>query len=198
MHRFESGDASVRLPGLNLLSGGSWRDAQGRGRILRARPFRNLPTYDFGWCDAPGTDSPQFSTSPSALARVSTIKHPVLLPLKSGQGFVFLLLAQTVLVSVAGRSAVCARTLSLSFRSRHYRRGICLPTAAKQQIPRATIPRFGMTIVWGAFNCTTTPLLCSSFFGSRVGFDFGWSSALALHRRRHCAAQRMDSRCMHA
>jgi hypothetical protein len=27
-----------------------------------------------------------------------------------------------------------------------YRRGICLPPAAKQQIPRATMPRFGATI----------------------------------------------------
>jgi len=27
-----------------------------------------------------------------------------------------------------------------------------LPPAAKQQIPRATIPRFGMTILWGFFK----------------------------------------------
>jgi hypothetical protein len=30
--------------------------------------------------------------------------------------------------------------------------GVCLPPAAKQQIPRATIPRFGMTILWGFFK----------------------------------------------
>jgi hypothetical protein len=41
------------------------------------------------------------------------------------------------------------KTASLSFRSQLYRRGICLPPAAKQQIPRATIPRFGMTILRG-------------------------------------------------
>jgi hypothetical protein len=51
-----------------------------------------------------------------------------------------------------GRGAVCAKTLSLSFRSQLYRRGICLPPAAKQQIPRATIPRFGMTILWEFFK----------------------------------------------
>jgi hypothetical protein len=34
----------------------------------------------------------------------------------------------------------------LSFRSQVYRRGICLLPAAKQQIPRATLPRFEMTI----------------------------------------------------
>jgi hypothetical protein len=51
-----------------------------------------------------------------------------------------------------GSGAVCAKPISLSFRSRLYRRGICLPLAAKQQIPRATIPRFGMTIVWGFFE----------------------------------------------
>jgi len=33
-----------------------------------------------------------------------------------------------------------------------YRRGICLPPAAKQQIRRATIPRFGMTIPWEFFK----------------------------------------------
>src|SRR5258708_4170735 len=43
----------------------------------------------------------------------------------------------------------------LSFRSQLYRRGICLLPAAKQQIPRATLPRFGMTILGGQ----TTPLL---------------------------------------
>jgi hypothetical protein len=30
--------------------------------------------------------------------------------------------------------------------------GICLPPAAKQQIPRATRPRFGMTIPWEFFE----------------------------------------------
>src|SRR5258708_40372794 len=42
----------------------------------------------------------------------------------------------------------------LSFRSQLYRRGICLLPAATQQIPRATLPRFGMTILGGQ----TTPL----------------------------------------
>ena len=38
---------------------------------------------------------------------------------------------------------------TLSFRSRLYRRGICLLPAAKQQIPRAIKPRCGMTILQG-------------------------------------------------
>jgi len=37
----------------------------------------------------------------------------------------------------------------LSFQSQVYRRGICLLPAEKQQIPRATIPRFGMTTLMG-------------------------------------------------
>jgi hypothetical protein len=44
---------------------------------------------------------------------------------------------------------------ALSFRSQLYRRGICLLPASKQQIPRATMPRFGMTILWGSSNYTT-------------------------------------------
>jgi hypothetical protein len=36
---------------------------------------------------------------------------------------------------------------ALSFRSQFYRRGICFLLAAKQQIPRAITPRFGMTIL---------------------------------------------------
>src|ERR1700682_5252238 len=43
-----------------------------------------------------------------------------------------------------------------SFRSQVYRRGIRLLTAAKQQIPRATMPCFGMRILWGFSNYTTT------------------------------------------
>jgi hypothetical protein len=39
-----------------------------------------------------------------------------------------------------------------------YWRGICLLPAAKQQIPRAKMPRFGMTIVLGFSNYTTTHL----------------------------------------
>jgi hypothetical protein len=53
---------------------------------------------------------------------------------------------------IGGRGGVCAETPSLSFRSQLYRREICLPPAAKQQIPRETIPRFGMTILWGFFK----------------------------------------------
>ena len=34
--------------------------------------------------------------------------------------------------------------------------GICLVPAAKQQIPRATMPRFGITILWGFSNYNTT------------------------------------------
>jgi hypothetical protein len=52
----------------------------------------------------------------------------------------------------SGRGAVCAKSISLSFRSQLYRRGILLPQAAKQQIPRAIIPRFGMTILRGFFK----------------------------------------------
>lgn len=40
----------------------------------------------------------------------------------------------------------------MPFRSRFYRRGICLLPAAKQQIPRAIKLRFGMTILWGMSN----------------------------------------------
>jgi hypothetical protein len=40
----------------------------------------------------------------------------------------------------------------LSFRSQVHRRGICPLPAAKQQIPRATLPRFGMTILLGIFK----------------------------------------------
>jgi hypothetical protein len=39
-----------------------------------------------------------------------------------------------------------------SFRRQLYRRGICFLPAAKQQIPRAAMPRFGMTILWGFFK----------------------------------------------
>jgi hypothetical protein len=46
----------------------------------------------------------------------------------------------------------CAKTTPLSFRSQLDRRGICLQPAAKQQIPRATLPRFGMTILFGFSN----------------------------------------------
>ena len=38
---------------------------------------------------------------------------------------------------------------TLSFRSQVYRRGICLLPAAEQLIPRAKMPRIGMTIPWG-------------------------------------------------
>jgi len=49
------------------------------------------------------------------------------------------------------------QTHALSFRSQVYRREICLLPAAKQQIPRATIPRFGMTSIEGHnSNCGTT------------------------------------------
>src|SRR5713226_3515536 len=57
MHRFKSGDASLRLPGLDLLPGGSQRDAQGRGRIFGVGPFRDIRAYDLGWRDAPGAFS---------------------------------------------------------------------------------------------------------------------------------------------
>jgi hypothetical protein len=41
---------------------------------------------------------------------------------------------------------------ALSFRSQVHRRGICLLPAARQQVPRATIPRLGMTILMGFSN----------------------------------------------
>jgi hypothetical protein len=43
---------------------------------------------------------------------------------------------------------------SSSFRSRFYRRGICLLPAAEQQIPRATSPRCGMIMLWGFVEIT--------------------------------------------
>jgi hypothetical protein len=46
----------------------------------------------------------------------------------------------------------------LLFRSPLYRRGICLLPAAKQQIPRATMPPFGMSILCEFSNYTTTKL----------------------------------------
>jgi hypothetical protein len=52
--------------------------------------------------------------------------------------------------SVAAQFA--QKTTPLSFRSQVYRRGICLLPAAKQQILRATLPRFGMTFLWGIFK----------------------------------------------
>src|SRR5450755_3396678 len=50
------------------------------------------------------------------------------------------------------------QTHPLSFRSRHYRRGICLLPVATQQIPRANRPRFGMTSLWGLSNYTNTDI----------------------------------------
>jgi hypothetical protein len=44
-----------------------------------------------------------------------------------------------------------------SFRSWLLRRRICLLPAAKQQIPRATKLRLGMTILWGFSNYIITP-----------------------------------------
>jgi hypothetical protein len=76
----------------------------------------------------------------------------------------------------AGSGAVCAKTLSLSFRSQFHRRGICLPLAAKQQIPRATIPRFGLTILRDFSNCTTTFGL-SDYAGKRIAFKLMSSPA---------------------
>ena len=57
MFYFKSGDARLRLPGLDLLSGGSRRDAQGRRRILGVGPLRDLCAYDLGWRDTPGAHS---------------------------------------------------------------------------------------------------------------------------------------------
>ena len=53
MLRLRSGNAGLRLPSLDLLSGGSRRDAQGRGRILGVGSFRDLCAYDLGWRDTP-------------------------------------------------------------------------------------------------------------------------------------------------
>jgi hypothetical protein len=49
-------------------------------------------------------------------------------------------------------ASVCSKNTPLSFRSQLYRRGVCLLPAAKQQILRATLPRFGMTFLWGIFK----------------------------------------------
>jgi hypothetical protein len=57
MLRLRFGNAGLRLPGLDLLSGGSRRDAQGRGRILAVGSFRDLCAYDLGWRDTPGAHS---------------------------------------------------------------------------------------------------------------------------------------------
>ena len=46
-----------------------------------------------------------------------------------------------------GSGVVLLQPRPLSFRSQLYRRGICLLPAAKQQIPRATLARCGMTIL---------------------------------------------------
>jgi hypothetical protein len=45
----------------------------------------------------------------------------------------------------------------LLFRCHLYRRGICLLPAAKQQIPRSAMPRFGMTIPLGVFKLHHNP-----------------------------------------
>jgi parvulin-like peptidyl-prolyl isomerase len=45
-----------------------------------------------------------------------------------------------------------AQKSPLSFRSQLYRRGMCLLPGAKQQIPRATMARFGMTILYRFSN----------------------------------------------
>src|SRR5258708_30637446 len=51
-------------------------------------------------------------------------------------------------IAVSGGGAVCAKTPPLSFRNHLYSRVICLQPAAKQQIPRASLPRFKMTILF--------------------------------------------------
>jgi hypothetical protein len=48
--------------------------------------------------------------------------------------------------------SVSSKNTPLSFRSQVYRRGVCLLPAAKQQILRATLPRFGMTFLLGIFK----------------------------------------------
>jgi hypothetical protein len=65
-----------------------------------------------------------------------------------------------VLKERAGSGLFQRQPRPLSFRSQLYRRGICFRPAAKQQIPRATMSHFGMTILWRCFkrkfqNCTT-------------------------------------------
>jgi hypothetical protein len=57
MYGFEYGDAPLCLPGLDLLSGGPGRDAQGWGRIFGAWPLRDIPAHDLGRRDAPSSDS---------------------------------------------------------------------------------------------------------------------------------------------
>jgi hypothetical protein len=57
MRGFKSGDAAVRVPGLDLLPGGSQRDAQGRRRILGSGAFRDISAYDLGWSHTPGAFS---------------------------------------------------------------------------------------------------------------------------------------------
>lgn len=57
MRGFESGDVTVRLPGFDLVSGGSQRDAQGRRRIFRSGALRDISAYDFGWSYTPGAYS---------------------------------------------------------------------------------------------------------------------------------------------
>ena len=57
--------------------------------------------------------------------------------------------------------------LLVIFPTPGHRRGICLPLAAEQQIPRATIPRFGMTDLWG-FRLNRS-LRMNTFEISRLG-----------------------------
>jgi hypothetical protein len=58
---------------------------------------------------------------------------------------------------VGGSWCSLRKNIFLSFRSQFYRRGIWLSPAAKQQIPRATIPRFGMTNPLGIFQTVPLP-----------------------------------------
>src|SRR3982074_2585951 len=78
-----------------------------------------------------------------------------------------------------------------SFRSRLVRRRICLLPAAKQQIPRATKPRFGMTILWD-FQITLLSRIAHTMiradfsvhlrasFSSACGSDQGESSCFLI------------------
>jgi len=67
MRCLKSGDDRLCLSGLDFLSGGPWRDAQGRGRILGAGPLRDLPAHHLSGRDAPGADSLRLVSKDSRL-----------------------------------------------------------------------------------------------------------------------------------
>ncbi len=86
-----------------------------------------------------------------------------------------------------GQWSVCPELTLLSFRRQLYRRGICFLPAAKQQIPRATGPRFGMTIRRD-FQIAPLPvcLVVRGFRSSLLLKSSNHDGEFGVYRRPYC------------